>query len=162
MDNFLIREMERSEFPLLEDFLYESIFQKKGAPPLPRDVTQKPELRVYFENFGKMDDNCVVAEHQGKPVGAVWTRLLSGKQKGYGYIDDQTPELSISLYPKYRGLGAGTDLMHAMLFLLKQKGYRQVSLSVTKENPAVRLYQRMGFETARETAEDFLMTFWLG
>ncbi|RSJ40331.1 GNAT family N-acetyltransferase [Streptococcus sanguinis] len=44
-----------------------------------------------------------------------------------------------------------------LLDLLKAKGYPSVSLSVSKDNPAVRFYQRLGFVTVEEREEDYLM-----
>ena len=41
------------------------------------------------------------------------------------------------------------------LVLLKAKGYP--SVSVSKDNPAVRFYQRLGFVTVEEREEDYLM-----
>ena len=49
------------------------------------------------------------------------------------------------------------QLMTAMLDLLKDKGYLSVSLSVSKDNPALRFYQRLGFVTVVEREEDYLM-----
>ena len=49
------------------------------------------------------------------------------------------------------------QLMTAMLDLLKAKGYPSVSLSVSKDNPAVRFYQRLGFVTVEEREDDYLM-----
>ena len=49
------------------------------------------------------------------------------------------------------------QLMTAMLDLLKAKGYPGVSLSVSKNNPALRFYQRLGFVTVEEREDDYLM-----
>ena len=49
------------------------------------------------------------------------------------------------------------QLMTAMLDLLKAKGYPGVSLSVSKNNPALRFYQRLGFVTVEESEDDYLM-----
>ena len=51
----------------------------------------------------------------------------------------------------------GQQLMTAMLDLLKEKGYPSVSLSVSKDNPAVHFYQRLGFVTVEEREDDYLM-----
>lgn len=51
----------------------------------------------------------------------------------------------------------GQQLMTAMLDLLKAKGYPSVSLSVSKDNPAVRFYQRLGFVTVEEREDNYLM-----
>ena len=75
----------------------------------------------------------------------------------YGHIDEHTPSLAISLYPPFRGKGIGTRLMREMTSLLRAKGYKQVSLSVQKANPAARLYRCLGFETVRETEEEYIM-----
>ena len=65
---------------------------------------------------------------------------------GYGYVDDDTPEISLSLYPAYRNNGIGSQLLNSMLDLLKNNGVKKVSLSVSRTNRAVSLYKRFGFE----------------
>ena len=54
-------------------------------------------------------------------------------------------------------LGPDDRLMREMTSLLRAKGYKQVSLSVQKANPAAHLYRRLGFETVRETEEEYIM-----
>lgn len=95
----------------------------------------------------------MVAEVDGKVVGAIWVRIMND----YGHIDNDTPSLAISLFQEYRGLGIGTALMQKMLEQLKEDGYRQVSLSVQKDNYAVRLYQKTGFEIVSENEEEYIM-----
>lgn len=153
----LIREIKTSEYHLLKDFLYEAIFQRDENDLLPRDVVNNPKLSIYIENFGEPDDNCLVAELSGKIVGAVWTRILSGEIKGYGYVDDETPEFAISLLGEYRNRGIGTALMKSMLSLLEKKGYQQTSLAVQKDNYAVRMYKNVGFKISRKLEEEYLM-----
>ncbi len=149
-----IRNMYEREYPLLKDFLYEAIYIPKGVIPPPKSVVETPELQVYIADFGKQKhDKAMVAEMQGKVIGAVWARIM----QDYGHIDDDTPSLSISVYKQYRGQGIGTALLTKMLYGLKEAGYKQVSLSVQKANDAVRLYQRFGFETVGENTEEYIM-----
>lgn len=155
--DYIIREMQPAEIILLEDFIYEAIYQSEGAKPLPREVINEPEIKVYIEDFGRLDDYCLVAELDKKIVGAVWARILCGEIKGFGNVDDRTPELAISLYREYRGKGIGTALLEEMLKLLKDKGYERSSLSVEKENYAVRMYRRSGFQIFEENDKDYLM-----
>jgi len=157
MINYNIRAIKPSEIFLLEDFIYEAIFQKEETTSLPRDIINNPDIRVYIEDFGKPDDLCLVAEVDGKIVGAVWTRILCGEVKGYGNIDNQTPEFAISLYKKYRNKGIGTALMKDMLELLKKHGYKRTSLAVQKDNYAVRMYEKVGFKIMKELEEEYLM-----
>ncbi len=152
--NYTIRKLRENERTVLDDFLYEAIFIPEGVEPPPREIIKQPELQVYVEGFGKdKHDSCLVAQADGRIVGAVWTRIMPD----YGHIDDETPSFAISLYKEYRGLGIGTALMRGMLTLLREKGYKQASLAVQKANYAVRLYEKVGFETVDENDEEFIM-----
>lgn len=150
-----IRTLAPAEIPLLDEFLYQAIFVPQGQPPPPREILQKPELQVYIKGFGSQpDDHALVAEVDGKVVGAVWARIMDD----YGHVDDETPSLAISLLPGFRGHGIGSALMKAMLALLREQGYRQASLAVQKANYAVKVYQRVGFVTVDENPEEYIMT----
>ena len=149
-----IRTLKDDETDLLQTFLYEAIFVPEGAAPPPREIIEKPELRVYTDDFGqRKGDNGLVAVIDHQVVGAVWTRIMDD----YGHVDDDTPSFAIALYPAYRGQGIGTAMMKAMLALLKNQGYRQGSLAVQKANDAVKLYQDVGFEIVDENAEEYIM-----
>ncbi len=151
---YRIRKIEKNEYELLNDFLYEAIFIPKGAEKPPKEIIKNEDLQVYVKDFGaNKDDNCLVAECDNKIVGACWTRIMND----YGHIDNETPSFAISLYEEYRGKGIGTKLMLRMLELLKQKGYKQASLAVQKENYAVKMYKNVGFEIIDENAEEFIM-----
>lgn len=151
--NFKIRELKKCEIKLLNTFLYEAIFIPEGVPEPSKDIINLPDLQIYISDFGKKDDICYIAEVEGNVVGAVWTRIIND----YGHIDDETPSLSISLLKEYRNLGIGTKLMKQIILALKEKGYKQVSLSVQKVNNAVRMYKKVGFEIVHENEEDFIM-----
>ena len=149
-----IRELEFDETELLEEFLYLAIFVPEGMDPPPRDIIGRPELKLYYEDFGSgKADFCIVAEDDGKVVGAVWTRIMND----YGHVDEETPSFAISLYKEYRGQGIGTRLMKDMLALLKDKGFKRASLAVQKANYAVRMYEKVGFKTVDENEEEFIM-----
>lgn len=150
----VIREMKIEEAEILEEFLYEAIFIPEGVSPPPKEIIYQPELRLYFDDFGSgKGDNAIVAEDDGKIVGAVWTRIMND----YGHVDDETPSFAISLYKEYRGQGTGTKLMEEMLGLLKEKGFKKASLAVQKANYAVKMYKKVGFEIVDENEEEFIM-----
>lgn len=152
--NTEIRPLKKDETALLKDFLYEAIFIPEGVEPPPRDIVEKPELRVYTDDFGsRRGDNCLVAEAGGRIVGAVWTRIMDD----YGHVDDDTPSFAISLYREYRGQGIGTGLMQEMLSLLRSQGFKRASLAVQKANYAVRLYEKVGFSVTDENDEEYIM-----
>ncbi|MBO4278293.1 MAG: GNAT family N-acetyltransferase [Spirochaetales bacterium] len=150
----LIRELNTDGTELLKDFIYEAIFVPEGEDPPDRSIIFNPEISMYYEDFGRRPgDHCIVADDGGRIVGAVWTRLMHD----YGYVDDETPSLAISLYREYRGNGIGTEMMRRMLELLKQQGYRKVSLSCQKANKAVDLYRRYGFMVHEDKDDEFIM-----
>lgn len=156
---YQIRPIQKNEIPQLRNFLYEAVFQRDEMNPIPRTVIEQPEIKVFIEDFGKIDDHCLVAVHDSKIIGAVWTRILSGEVRGFGNIDENTPEFAISLYKEYRGKGIGTKLMQNMLSLLKRKGYKQASLSVQKDNYAAKMYQKFGFKIIDENDEEYIMLY---
>lgn len=142
--DYTIRPLRSDERHLLEDFLYEAIYVPEGFEgTVPRSIIHDdPKCRAAFECFGDLpDDRALVAEVDGRVVGACWVRTTDE----YGHIDDETPSFSISLYAQYRCQGIGGALMRQMLDELREAGYARASLSVQKENPALRLYERLGF-----------------
>lgn len=154
--DYTIRKIQKQEYPLLDNFLYEAIFVPEGIEPPPKAIITSPELQVYIERFGESNDDWgLVAEVDGKIVGAVWVRIMND----YGHIDDETLSLAISLYKEYRGFGIGTAMMKEILALLKAHGYSQVSLSVQKANYATKMYLKIGFEIVRENDEEYIMVY---
>lgn len=126
-----------------------------------RAVINDPSISVYFQNFGKPDDHGLLAEIDGMIAGAVWTRILNGPVKGFGNLDNETPEFAISLLPEYRGRGLGTMLMKAMLKTLALRGYRRASLAVQKDNYAVSMYKKTGFQIIETTDQEYIMVIQL-
>lgn len=151
---YSIREMKKTEYPLLDNFLYEAIFLPEGAQPPEKSIIYLPELQVYVADFGKKkDDICYLAEVNNEVAGAVWVRDMND----YGHVEDGVPSFAISLYKEYRGYGIGTALMKRMLCELKARGYEKASLSVQKANYAVRMYLNVGFTIIDEHEEEYIM-----
>ena len=107
MTNLKFRPITNEEYPILKDFLYHAVYLPPGAEPVPYELIYEPEIFVYVKDFGRKDDCGIVAELDGTIVGAAWTRIIPG----YGHIDDQTPELAISVLPDWRGKGIGSKIM---------------------------------------------------
>ena len=113
-----------------------------------------PELQVYIADFGNSKhDKALIAEVDGNIVGAIWARIMND----YGHIDDNTPSLAMSVLKAYRGMGIGTSLLTQMMSTEKAAGYAKLSLSVQKDNYAVKLYRKAGFIAVKETDEEYIM-----
>ena len=79
-----LRAINENETHILKDFLYEAIFIPEGVEPPAREIIEQPELKIYYEGFGNnRADNCIVADDNGRIVGAVWTRIMDD----YGHVD---------------------------------------------------------------------------
>ena len=132
--NYSIREMRKEEYSLLGDFLYEAIYIPDGTAAPPKSVIACPELQVYIADFGNSKhDKALIAEVDGNIVGAM------------------------SVLKAYRGMGIGTSLLTQMMSTEKAAGYAKLSLSVQKDNYAVKLYRKAGFIAVKETDEEYIM-----
>jgi ribosomal protein S18 acetylase RimI-like enzyme len=107
-------------------------------------------LARYVDNWGRDGDVAVIAHETGNRVGAAWLRLFRASEPGYGFVDEQTPELSIAVVPSRRRHGLGQELMDALVEAAREAGRTAVSLSVEADSPAVSFYARNGFERVRE------------
>ena len=153
----IIREMEKHEIPLLEEFLYQAIFIPEGKEKPGREILKLTEIQVYINDFGKETDHCLVACKEDLVIGAVWSRQFPENEKGFGFVDSDTPEIAMSVLQSYRKQGVGTLLLKAMLDRLARNGYRQVSLSVDVLNYAYKMYQKAGFINLGPSGESVTM-----
>ena len=157
-DQYIIRKMQSHEYALLKEFTYQAVFQKDPDNPISKSVLDIPKIKAFYENFGKADDFAIVAvDSNGQIIGAVWSRIIYKPIKGYGNIDSETPELAISLYPECRKNGIGTYLMKNMIDLLADKGYKKTSLSVQKDNYAIKMYKKFGFELFADHGDECIL-----
>ena len=108
---------------------------------------ERPVYR-YVQNWGRAGDAGVLALDGPHAYGAAWYRLFTEREPGFGFVDEQTPELTIAVVPSRRGKGAGKELLEALLDRARAEGYPAVSLSAAPDQ--IPYYQRFGFETVRE------------
>ena len=155
--NIIIRPLVSEDEAFLWEMLYHALYVPEGQTALPREVIHIPEIARYVRGWGREGDcGFLVSDAEtSQPVGAVWLRLLVGKNQGYGYVNDDTPELSIAVLPEYRGQGIGTQLLTYLLSSVY--GHSSISLSVSEDNPALRLYKRFGFIVVRKSAGSLTM-----
>jgi ribosomal protein S18 acetylase RimI-like enzyme len=114
-------------------------------------------LTRYVENWGRPGDLELIAHETGNRVGAAWLRRFPAAEAGYGFLDEQTPELSIAVVPSRRRHGVGQELLDALLEKARAEGHQAVSLSVEQNSAAVSFYERNGFERAGESQGGLVM-----
>ena len=60
-------------------------------------------------------DAGVIASDGPNAYGAAWYRLFPALAPGFGFVDEETPELTIAVVPSQRGHGTGAELLEALL-----------------------------------------------
>jgi ribosomal protein S18 acetylase RimI-like enzyme len=137
----IVRRGGHQDVRFLRDMLHHAYYWRERDPG-------STAMR-YVRAWGRPGDTAVIALEDGFPVGAAWYRLLPASEPGYGYVDERTPELAIAVVPSRRGHGIGDALLRALLEKAREAGYAALSLSVDAKNEgAIRLYERHGFERA--------------
>lgn len=147
---FAIRLIQPDDEPFLWDMGWEATAVDAGMRALGRDAAFAiPHVRHYLDGWGRPGDAGVVAvAPTGQRLGAAWYRLFPETDPGWGFVATDVPELSIGVAIDARGRGIGSAMLDALLALAREEGYRAISLSVDRQNPARRLYERKGFRDA--------------
>ncbi|WP_410769491.1 GNAT family N-acetyltransferase [Fontibacillus sp. BL9] len=147
MTTFTIRSITEQDITFLWDMLYESIYIPEGQKPASRDIINLPSISKYVEGWGREGDiGYIAVNDSGQSVGSITIRYFNKDNKGYGYVNDETPELGMAIRSEYRGRGIGRELLKTLLEQAKKKGINAISLSVDPNNSAMRLYKRFGFK----------------
>lgn len=149
----VVRKGGAQDVRFLRDMLHHAYYWKERQP----DAGPGP-VQLYVKAWGRPGDTAVIALVDGFPVGAGWFRLFEASAPGYGFIDEQTPELAVAVVPSARGKGVGGALVTALLERARAEGYASLSLSVDRHNErAIALYEHHGFGQVGETADSFTL-----
>jgi ribosomal protein S18 acetylase RimI-like enzyme len=143
MKNYQIRALTHTDESMLWTMLMYAAHESSIAT-----VQTHPDLFKYVKDWGRNGDLGFVAIDSNLSnesyIGAAWLRLFSTENRGFGYINDDIPELAIAVLPEYQGQGIGTKLLGQIIDVAGSL-YPAISLSVRDNNPAIDLYQRLGF-----------------
>jgi ribosomal protein S18 acetylase RimI-like enzyme len=102
----------------------------------------------YSHRYPLADDNIILQGSQ--PIG----RMLVDRNEQEMVLVD------IALLPEHRNAGIGTRLVQSLLDEAIRTG-KSVRLHVVTTNPAVRMYERLGFSTADDNGS-YLEMNWVG
>ena len=137
----MLRPVDQQDMRFLRDMLRHAYHWRMGDPDLP--------VFRYVKSWGRRGDAGVVAFEGPNAYGAAWYRLFPADAPGFGFVDEQTPELTIAVVPSHRGHGTGAELLEALLARAREDGYSRVSLSA--EPGQTGFYEKHGF---REEGRD--------
>ncbi len=103
-----------------------------------------PFVAAHLAEWRRPQDFGFVAERHGAAIGAAWARQFSPAEQPTFYVDERTPEIIIGVKPHSRGRGSGGMLVNALIAEASRHGVG-LCLNVRHDNPARRLYERVGF-----------------
>ena len=137
--DYVIRALTPADEPLLWDMLYQALQTAEGAPS--RDILRRPEYARYVEGWGREGDTGFVVsdKNSAEVLGAVWYRIPADKEP-----NELTPELAFAVKSGQRKRGLGAALLTQLV--KANPHHSAISIRASAKNPAVRLYERFGFE----------------
>ena len=160
MSAALIRPAREEEVDFLTRMLGWAV--RWQSDELDDGVLDEPEFARYVENWGRPGDTALVAESaDGTLVGAAWYRLFDVEEPGYGFVDAATPEVAIGVEPGHRGAGIGRALLETLAERARGEGFQTLSLAVEQDNPALRLYEQVGFQRVKQGKDDWTLVLLL-
>ena len=141
-----VRSLAGDDYERITWALYAAVaWNPERKLPPGEALLEHPEIARYHKGWGRFGDIGVVAEVDGEFVGIAFCRLFTDDDHGHGYVDAKTPELAVAVVEGWRGRGVGTQLMNGLANAVRLAGIGTLSLSVDTENPARRLYERLGY-----------------
>lgn len=145
-------EQEPNDLPFLRE-LYASTRREELAPTgWPQDQIEmfllqqfEAQHHHYLEHFSDAAWEVILDAH-GAPIGRLY---LDEREKDFHIID-------IALLPHARGQGIGTRILKTLIDRANASG-KSVTIHVEMNNPAMNLYQRLGFQFVEEQGIYHLM-----
>ena len=146
----MIRRGDALDVPFLRDMLHHAYYWRE-------DPEANDPVARYVANWGRPGDAAVIAIEDHRRVGAAWYRLFTPDEPGFAFLDEGTPEVSIAVVPAMRGRGIGSQLLDGLLVRARSEGFTALSLSVERDNPSLKLYEKYGFHPVREEDNTVVM-----
>lgn len=153
MSEYAIRSADADDIATIKRALYlAGTWRADGDHWPPERLLAHPYFHQFWSGWGqRRHDLGIIAESEGSPVGAAFARLFTSEQHAHGFVDEDTPEIAVGVEPDHRQRGVGTALLERLGVVAADAGLAALSLSVELDNPALRLYQDVGFvEIARD------------
>jgi hypothetical protein len=105
----LLRPADSRDIDLLMTVLIEAINWDGARRVTQAQVESDPALSHYIDGWPKPSDYGTVAlKEHGETLGAVWCRLFDSVDPGFGFVDEDTPEVGMGVLAGHRGIGIGT------------------------------------------------------
>src|SRR4051794_26267850 len=96
------------------------------------------EFNKLLEGWGRPGDHALIASHGHEDLGASWFRLWTPAIHSFGFMDANTPELTLAVAPSHRRKKIGRALLEMLICNARSEAYAALSVSVSPRNHALR------------------------
>ena len=149
----IVRPLKLNDIELLRQATFHNLNWNGNRFSI-QEIDENPHFSHYYQDWKQNSDFGFVAERQGSPLGVVWLKYFQGTDRGYGFVNETIPELSVCVFPESRRLGIGTMLMNKSIEEAKRLFISAISLSVETGNPARNLYLQLGFKPINKLSDN--------
>ncbi len=149
--DYVLRPLTGDDEVVLWEMLYQALSPPEGEAPS-REIMQRPEYARYVEGWGRpADKGYIVHDKEERTIlGAVWLRSPVECRPG-----EEPPELAFVVRTGHRHRGIGASLLTQLV--RTNPRLSAVLLRVGANSPAVRLFERFGFEVAGQSAQSVVL-----
>jgi ribosomal protein S18 acetylase RimI-like enzyme len=154
-----LRKSKPSDIQFLREMLYEAVFWRPNPdkPSFEEGLTD-PGVNNALVDWGKRDgDATVVALIDSMQAGAAWYRFYTDDNCIRGYMDEKVPVIVIAVHKNYRLQGIGEKMIAWLIDHASKRNIQKLSLMVSKDNHAIRLYRKCAFLVYADTGDSLLM-----
>jgi ribosomal protein S18 acetylase RimI-like enzyme len=154
-----LRQSEPADIQFMGEMLYEAVFWRPNPKkPSLEDGLADPGARTALADWGEREgDAAVIALVDSKPAGAAWYRFYTDDNCIQGYMDKTVPVIVIAVHKDYRRQDIGREMIEWLLDYASKHSIQKLSLMVSKDNHAQRLYRKCGFLEYADTGDSLLM-----
>jgi len=135
-----LRPIDHNDMP----FLYQVYAGTRQEELVMVDWTPEQKAAFLDQQFSAQHQYYQEHYHNSRFDIIVWNQVPVGRL----YVARWSEEIriiDIAILPKYRHRGIGTSLLADLMYEASQAG-RPLTIHVEKVNPALRLYERLGFQ----------------
>ena len=140
LNDVILREAQSNDCTLLWEFLAIAAYE-----PSARAAQDVPVISVLLDGWKRPGDFGCIAELDGTAIGAAWARQFELDDKPAVYAGPEIPEITIGVRPEVHARGVGARLLHWLEQAARDRGCHGLCLFVRDTNPAIRLYERVGY-----------------
>jgi ribosomal protein S18 acetylase RimI-like enzyme len=154
-----LRTSRDTDQGFMREMLYEAVYWRPNPnkPSIEAGLAD-PGVRDALADWGKRaGDTAVIALVDDVPAGAAWYRTYDDENNIRGYIEESIPVIVIAVDKNYRQSGIGVKMLGWLIDHARKTGIEKISLMVSKDNHAIRLYQKCGFQEYEDTGDSLIM-----